>query len=120
MPMKFFYWYLLAQPHTHKFGSERVLAYADGTLWADDGYRPDVLPKGWESAEGMPMRGELEHVLVVRPAFLTDGPATGDQEPGTKRKMYKVCADEKGSEGWTVSRKDVAHFVVERALQEWD
>ncbi|GJF00946.1 hypothetical protein PsYK624_172500 [Phanerochaete sordida] len=76
--MRLFYNQFLTQPHVEKFNVERVLAYADGARWEDGGYRADILPPGWQDAEGMPTRGELERVLVVRPVCLTNGPTKGD------------------------------------------
>lgn len=120
LPMRLFYWWLLTQPHVDKLAVERVLAWADGTRWVDDGYRQDVLPAGWEAAPGMPAPGSLRRVLVVRPAFLTDGPSLGDAQREGAKAPYRVNADETGTEGWTISRRDVAHFIVERALPEWE
>ena len=116
--VRLFYWWILAQPHTDKFGMEKVLAWCDGARWGDDGYRPDVLPAGWEAVEGMPARGALRRVLVVRPAFLTDGPAQGDAQG--QGEPYRVCDDETGSEGYIISRRDVAHFIAEKALADWE
>ena len=33
---------------------------------------------------------------------------------------YHMCADEQGSDGYTISRRDVAHFISEHVLAEWD
>ncbi|EKM52180.1 uncharacterized protein PHACADRAFT_151194 [Phanerochaete carnosa HHB-10118-sp] len=116
--MRVFYWWLLTQPHVDKFALERVLAWADGTHWDDDGYHPDILPVDWQHAEGMPEQGSLRRVLVVRPAFLTNGPAKGDTQGQSP--LYHICEDDKGSEGYTISRRDVAHFIVEKALADWE
>lgn len=63
----------------------------------------------WTHREGLPEFGTLKKILVVRPALLMDG----ERKAGKKGKDigYKVSEQELG--GWTVSRKDVAHFVVE-------
>jgi hypothetical protein len=39
-------------------------------------------------------------------------------ESATKKKSYRVSEAELG--GWTVSRKDVAHFVADVTLSRWD
>ena len=74
--------------------------------------------------EGMPEEGSLGRVVIVRPAFLTAGPCKGDEIDGSDKKVgqrgYRVFDDEKSSEGWTISRRDVAHFISEQALEDWD
>ncbi|GJE99099.1 hypothetical protein PsYK624_153450 [Phanerochaete sordida] len=114
--MRLFHNQLLTQPHVDRFNVERVLAYADGALSEDDGNRADILSEGWQDAESMPPRGDLNPVLVVRPAFLADGPEKGDAREGG---AYWIAGDEKGSDGFAISKKDATHFIVDREIAEW-
>ncbi len=45
--------------------------------------------------------------IIVRPAFLTDGPLTG---------KYRVLTDIKAIKAGNISRADVAHFIVEQIV----
>lgn len=112
-PVKLFYWWLLAQPHADKRAAERVFARVAGLAWDPrDVVGEGVLPRGWEDLEGMPGEGEIRKVVVVRPAFLTDGPETG--------RVRAQVEGEAGGEGWTVGRRDVARFVVEEVVGDWE
>lgn len=44
----------------------------------------------------------------------------GERKVGKKGREsgYEVTDEESG--GWTVSRKDVAHFIVEAGLKKWN
>ena len=120
LAMKGLYSYLLDGPHVDKFGMERLLAHCAGAPFARDAYRADLLPPRWQALDGVPAPGALPTVLVVRPAWLTDGPAKAD-EPAQKRAApYKVQRGDDAKLGWTISRRDVAHFIVERGLANWD
>ncbi|KAE9383265.1 hypothetical protein BT96DRAFT_929914 [Gymnopus androsaceus JB14] len=79
-----------------------------------DGPGDDFMGEGWKEREGLPAAGTLKGVLVIRPAFLTDGDCRAD----SKKDAYKVQEEEIG--GWTVSRKDVAHFVADAVLNRWN
>ena len=153
--MKLFYQWLLVEPHTDKYAMERVLAHCSGSAWPEDApdYREDFLPADWQNLEGLPARGTLTNALIVRPAFLTDGKAKGDEADNEKQEKkekkerkererkdkerrdkeekdkdkkhkkkgelpYRVCEGETASEGWTISRGDVAHFIAEIALKD--
>lgn len=68
-------------------------------------------------------------MVVVRPAFLTDGECVAESESGKgkgkvgKSKMgYKFGTDEELTKhnGYFISRKDVAHFIVEEAIEHWE
>ncbi|KAG8680943.1 hypothetical protein FRC08_015950, partial [Ceratobasidium sp. 394] len=67
---------------------------------------------GWEDYEG----GWLgaQNVMIVRPSLLTNGECVADQ----KEDAYRV--DEGLMSAWTVSRADVAHFVVEKLFANWE
>ena len=69
----------------------------------------DIMGERWTTLDGLPEPGTLKNILVIRPALLVDGDAKG---------VYRVAEDDIG--GWTVRREDVAHFVVEGALGDWE
>ena len=68
---------------------------------------------------GTPAEGELKRLLVIRPAIFTNGECVGDS-PKKGKAPYRVgegnlpCHN-----GWSISRKDVAHFIAEDALMDW-
>ncbi|KAF8350381.1 hypothetical protein F5887DRAFT_1069405 [Amanita rubescens] len=89
------YSYLLDQPHKDKLGVERLAFHCLSKF------------------------GSFSNVLIVRPALLTDGECVADKlEHAGKKKPYRVGSEE--ISGYTVSRKDVAHFIVEDALKNWE
>ncbi|KAH0826898.1 hypothetical protein J3R83DRAFT_4489 [Lanmaoa asiatica] len=116
------YSYLLPVPHADKCGAEEVLAHCAGWEWAtEDSPGPELLAGDWKSSVDLPAPGTLKNVVVVRPALLTDGACRGDTwEPSSiSGGPYKVKeGDITGP--WTVSRKDVAHFLVESVVRNWD
>lgn len=106
--MKPMYGYLLRGPHADKLGMERVVSHAAGWNWTDEEVSSEILPAQWGA--GGPAAGSLKEVLVVRPAFLTDGEAT-----------EKYRAEDKDMPGaYTIRRRDVAHFIVEDGLKNWE
>ena len=116
--LKPLYGYLLAVPHKDKVGAERIVAHCAGWSWdADDGeVGEDILSSGWEA--GLPEAGSLRNIVVIRPALLVDGDCKADKmKDGEGKEPYRVKEGEIG--GWTVGRKDVAHFVVEGVLGDW-
>ena len=114
------YGHFLHIPHQDKVGAEKVAAHCAGWPWdANDGdVGADIMGEQWEETEGLP-KGTLRDVLVVRPALLTDGECQADAV-AAKGKGTSYRAQEGNFKSWTVSRKDVAHFLVEGALSEWD
>jgi len=123
--LKPLYGYLLTVPHNDKLGSERLVSHCAGWEWdeKDGGIGDDVMGAGWKETEGLPPAGALKDLaVVVRPALLTDGICVGDQEKKGKKKDqvgYRVQVGDL-SGAWTISRKDVAHFLVEGVLKHWD
>ncbi|KAF9478504.1 hypothetical protein BDN70DRAFT_879943 [Pholiota conissans] len=118
LPLKPMYSYLLAAPHKDKVGAERLIRYCAGWPWnAEDG-EPDeeIMGPNWKELPGLPAEGSLKHVLVIRPALLTDGECKAEK-PGKKGPAYRVSEEELGA--WTVSRKDVAHFIADAVLHRW-
>lgn len=93
---------------------ERILAYSAKWDWKDPEPRPDILPLDWKTVEGTPGEGELKKILVVRPAFLTDGECKAELKKSYRAKEGDVIS------GYSISRKDVAHFIVEGALEDWE
>ncbi|KAF8066492.1 hypothetical protein FPV67DRAFT_1190201 [Lyophyllum atratum] len=125
LPLKPLYAYALASPHRDKVGAERVISHVAGWRWntLEDGEPVDEVLDSqglWRDTEGMPEEGSLkDDVLVIRPALLTDGECVAEKvKSGEGKEAYRVSEEELG--GWTVSRKDVAYFVVDAALNRWD
>ncbi|KAJ6625832.1 hypothetical protein B0H10DRAFT_1782525 [Mycena sp. CBHHK59/15] len=112
---------MIAAPHRDKVGMERVIAHCAGWAWdlkTDGDPAVDIMGEGWAQRQGLPASGTLKRVLVVRPALLTDGECVADRVKETgKGKSYRVGEGELG--GYTISRKDVAHFIAD-SLTRWD
>lgn len=106
--MKTLYSWGLRSPHADKMGMERLLQHAIGLKWTEN-VEPveEVLPSDWR--KDYPEAGWLKNIVIVRPAFLTDGEA---------KHQYKVSSDEFSS--YTISRKDMGHFIGERLPAEWE
>ena len=96
---------MLDQPHADKAGVEQVAAYSVGRDWQEPDATGLVLPEGWRERLG-DHPGWLKSIVVVRPALLTNGPETA---------KYRVL----DSSSYTVSRRDVAHFIVRKVISEW-
>lgn len=121
--LKPLYGWLLQVPHEDKAGAERVLAHCAGWSWdsADSEPSADIMGENWKEKEGLPSAGSLKKVLVIRPALLTDGDCIADRpakEGRQSKEPYRVSESE--LKGYTVSRKDVAHFVVDAITNKWD
>lgn len=111
--LKPMYGYLLQGPHADKLGMERLVAHAAGREWKNEEVPAGILPDGWQAR--LPEAGFQKCTLVVRPAFLTDGKCKGDKEGNAG---YRASDHELG--GYTVSRRDVAHFIAEQAVKDWE
>lgn len=124
--MKPLYGYLLAGPHADKLGAERLLHHVtNGWEWnsiADGEPSSEILPSNWKTTDGLPAEGSLRSVVVIRPSMFTDGESVGDKydADGQKKKAPYRVSTEKELGGYTISRKDVAHFVVELVLNRWN
>ncbi|KAK0239490.1 hypothetical protein EDD85DRAFT_766226 [Armillaria nabsnona] len=117
--LKPLYGYLLAGPHKDKLGMERVIAHCAGWDWntKDDGEPEEkIMGPAWREREGLPAAGSLKNIMVVRPALLTDGACLAD---GSNKPAYRL-SDKEIKGGYTVSRKDVAHFVVDAVSNRWN
>lgn len=100
----------LSSPHNDKLGAEKILAHVLGEPEPEE----HILPENWKETEGLPGKGDLKGVVIVRPALLTQGVC---------KEKYRIRSEGdfavKG--GYTISRQDVAHFIAERLLgEEWD
>jgi len=103
------YPWLLSGPHADKLALEHVLSHFAGFAWdtAKDGSPADAYDGEWRTHPGTPSAGEIKEVVVIRPAFLTDGALKGQYRTG-------------GQGYYTVGRRDVAHFITEKVLGEWE
>ncbi|KAJ6498975.1 hypothetical protein C8R45DRAFT_99383 [Mycena sanguinolenta] len=117
--LKPLYGVVLAAPHRDKIGMERAIAHCAGWTWDPKADGPvaesEILGEGWTQRKGLPTPGSLKRMLVVRPALLTEGKCVVDENKG---KGYRVSENELG--GYTISRKDTAHFVVDALTRRWD
>ncbi|KAI0694572.1 hypothetical protein C8T65DRAFT_584970 [Cerioporus squamosus] len=120
LALKPFYGLLLVSPHTDKLGCERMLAHCAGLPWASkDEPSKEILPEGWRSTPALPREGELKHLVIIRPALLTDGECRGDEAGNTGKAPYRTKRNGDMGDGYRVSRKDTAHFVVHEVLPNW-
>jgi len=138
------YGYLLRGPHIDKLGLERVLAHASGRQWNDREPRADITTVDgveWKDRKGLPASGSLE-VLVVRPPIFADSkkkptppkpqastsaaspPSGTETESDAKKEPEETPKYRVGDPGlsgtYTISREEVAHFIAENAMKNWD
>ncbi|KAF5323738.1 hypothetical protein D9619_012992 [Psilocybe cf. subviscida] len=129
--------YLIALPLADKFASERVVAHVAGWdaevadkkkgkgknapkyKW-DGALEPEpsthLTGDGWKNRAGLPARGTLPHAMILRAGLLNDGECRADAATDGKP-VYRVAEGELG--GFSVSRKDVAHFILEAVTKRW-
>lgn len=137
------YGYLLRGPHADKLGLERVLAHASGRKWDDKEPREDITTVDgvkWQDRTSLPSSGSLE-VLVIRPPIFVESkqkgvppppaapasagpqPSPGENEPEAKKEdepKYRVGGPSELSGTYTIAREEVAHFIAENAVKNWD
>ncbi|KIK34527.1 hypothetical protein CY34DRAFT_97833 [Suillus luteus UH-Slu-Lm8-n1] len=114
--LKPLYGYLLSEPHKDKCGAEEVVSHCAGWKWdARDSPGEKILGAGWTSR--VPSAGELKSIVVIRPALLNDGECRADTK-GKGSEAYRVKEGDLEC-SWAVSRKDVAHFLVEGVVRHW-
>ncbi|KAG0691787.1 hypothetical protein DFH29DRAFT_975621 [Suillus ampliporus] len=114
--LKPIYSYLLSFPHKDKCGAEEAIAHSAGWEWdLRDSPGDEILGADWMNR--VPT-GELKSIVVVRPAMFTDGECRADVK-GKGSEAYRVKEGDLKS-SWTVSRKDVAHFLVEGVVRHWE
>ena len=109
--MKPVYGIVLQVPGADKLAMERLIGNAAGQpAWGDDSppEAGEVTEQPWLSA------------VIVRAATLTDGECRGDDAKirGSGKQPYRT--GELLPSSYTVSRKDVAHFIVEDAIPHFD
>ena len=112
------YGYVISHPLQDKLGTERVVYHCAGWDWNSKDGEPkeDIAGKGWQEREGLPAPGQLKDALVVRPAVLNDEECVADS--GKAGRPYRVA--EGHLKGWSISRKDVAHFIFDAVTNHWD
>ncbi|CAE6502507.1 unnamed protein product [Rhizoctonia solani] len=76
-----------------------------------------------EEQQATSMRGgwlDPKHALIIRPAVLMRRRCRGDETSSSApyRIQEEFTIRDRGG-GWTISKRDVAHFIVAKALEEW-
>lgn len=83
--------------------------------------RASLFPE--EQKGGVTSGGWLDpkYALIVRPAVLMRRRCRGDETRSSTpyRIQEEFTLRDRGG-GWTISKRDVAHFIVEKALEEWN
>jgi hypothetical protein len=134
------YGYLLRSPHADKQGLERVLAHVGGRKWEDKEPREDITTVDdvkWQDRESLPASGSLE-VLVLRPSLFVESkqktvpppatpaasssssPTENESEPKKEEPVKYRVGNPQLSGPYTISREEVAHFIAENAVKNWD
>ena len=139
------YAYLLREPHFDKLGLERILAHVSGRKWDDREPRVEITTVDgvrWQDRKGLPSSGSVETLILRLPIFVeqkrksaptppttqagaTSQPSSADNEPDAKKKdeeekpKYRVGGSEL-SGTYTIAREEVAHFIAETAVKNWD
>ncbi|KAJ7268704.1 hypothetical protein B0H12DRAFT_1009899 [Mycena haematopus] len=119
--LKPLYGYALALPHRDKMGMEHVIFHCAGWTWdtkTEGKVSPEIMGDRWTERRGLPAKGTLRHALIIRAGLLTDGECVADKVEGTAKKSYRVNEKELG--GYTISRKDAAHLVVDALTRRRD
>lgn len=116
--LKPLYGFALQGPHADKLALEKLIAHCAGWEWdASQEIDPEIMAPSVFSDPNLPKPGQLQRIVVVRPALLTDGVCKA--ETTTKDTPYRVQEGDLSSV-YTISRRDVAHFISEKVLNEWD
>lgn len=116
--LKPLYGYLIKNPLQDKLGMERVIYHCAGWEWnAEDGEpNEDIMGKDWKHREGLPSPGTLKNATIVRGAMFNDGECRAESPGNTQ--PYRAGEGEVG--GYSISRKDVAHFIFEAVIKNWE
>ncbi|KZT44029.1 hypothetical protein SISSUDRAFT_1111740 [Sistotremastrum suecicum HHB10207 ss-3] len=112
--LKPLYGWFLAGPHEDKLGAERLIYHIAGRDWKEKEPNSEILPSGWK--DQLPSGSWLPDAVIVRPAMSTNGECRAESNP---KKSYRTSFGTL-PKAWTVSRKDISHFIVARTLAEWD
>lgn len=99
---------MLKVPHADKLGMEKAIHWSAGWEWKDKEPPSTLLPEGWKERLGG-SEGWLKSAVIVRPTMLTDGVEKG---------KYKTGENLSGL--YSISRKDVAHFIANDLSQNWE
>ena len=113
------YGYMISHALQDKLGTERVIYHCAGWNWnpkKDGEPKEDIMGKGWQEREGLPSPGHLKNAMVLRPAMLNDEECVADS--GKAGPPYRAA--EGNVKGWSISRKDVAHFIFDAVTNHWD
>ncbi|KAI0077667.1 hypothetical protein K474DRAFT_1661445 [Panus rudis PR-1116 ss-1] len=110
---------LLSSAHEDKLGMEYVLAYLSGRKWEGDEPSSEILPPGWKDDSRLLGPKELMKVVVLRPALYIGEECRGDKVTKESGKEPYRVSDGNLQTPYSISRPDVAHFIVERLLPEW-
>lgn len=137
------YAYLLREPHADKLGLERVLAHGSGRQWDDKEPRAEITTVDgikWQDRKDLPSSGSLEVLVLRLPIFVgsdqkpahppsatnagaPSSPPRADEAETKKdeegKPKYRVGGSEL-SGTYTISREEVAHFIAETAVKNWD
>ncbi|KAI0064501.1 hypothetical protein BV25DRAFT_242015 [Artomyces pyxidatus] len=120
LPLRIMYSALLGPAHEDKKGVEYILTHCSGDAGPRLVPSEKILAAGWERTEGVPGKGEVPGVVLVRPALLTDGECRADKN-GPSSYRSRGDGDLAVPGGYTISRKDVGYFVAERLLgEDWE
>ncbi|PVG04668.1 hypothetical protein CPB86DRAFT_777947 [Serendipita vermifera] len=108
LPLRPLYGWLLHNAHADKRGLESVLFHAMGKEY-EQGQIPGepILKADWKKE--LPAEGWAKHAVVIRAALLTDGRESG---------VYQATVGDRYA--WFISRRDVAHFIVEELTPNWE
>lgn len=109
------YSFVLASVQDDKLGVENIAARYVGRVLPDTA-KPEVLPSNWTDEEGVMDRGEYKKIVVIRPTVLTDGECQGDLVSAGGKTPYRLVEDD--ITGYSISRKDIAHFVAEELTKD--
>jgi len=111
--LKPLYSYALSWPHRDKLCMERAIFHAANWTWPEDEPKElaEFLGPEWQKQMGDP--GYLKDVVVVRPSLLVDN----DNKPAKGK--YRATVEELPG-AYKIARKEVAHFIVEGVLKNWD
>ncbi|KAF8967288.1 hypothetical protein BDZ97DRAFT_1756031 [Flammula alnicola] len=117
--LKPLYGYLISSALQDKLGVERVIYHCADWAWNPRDGEPsaEIMGVDWTKREGLPVAGTLKNAMVLRPALLNDGECRADAN-AKDTAVYRAGEGEVG--GWSISRKDVAHFIYEAVTKNWE
>lgn len=102
-----------------ELGLERVLAHGSGRQWDDTEPRDKITTVDgikWQDRKGLPLFASLE-VLVIRPE---PSVALWDEIMENSGGNSNDVGGSQLSEPYTVSKEEVAHFIAETVVKNWN